>query len=99
MNREERQKLKITTKEKLPCSRRVTRTKPTRKTNIEKSQSGKVPGSEPKEICPNCKIYMYKQSSRAEVDNKPGWVSTSWLCRRCGYMKLDEEGFEAVKID
>jgi hypothetical protein len=87
----------ITTKEKKPTKGRVTRTKNPLKINPDNCQSGK-PGSEPKEICPHCGEYMYKQSSRCYVDNKPSWVPTSWLCRRCGKMLLDMEGFKAVKI-
>jgi hypothetical protein len=87
----------ITTKEKTPTSKRVTMTRKPLKINPDKCQSGK-PGSEPKKICPHCGEYMYKQSSRCYVDHKPSWVPTSWLCRRCGKMLLDMEGFKAVKI-
>jgi len=64
----------------------------------EKSQSGRW-GSEQKKVCPECGLYMYKQSSRKMIDGKNGWIPTSWLCRKCGHMEIYEEGFEAVRLD
>jgi RNase P subunit RPR2 len=54
---------------------------------------------EPKKVCSNCNIYMYKQSSRKMINGKNGWIPTSWLCRKCGHMEIYENGFEAIRDD
>lgn len=60
------------------------------------SQSGKY-GADPTPICPNCKVFMNRQSIRTYFDTKASWWPTSWICLKCGYMKLDKERFEVVR--
>jgi len=80
-----------------PYTQRFKQTKTPRKPAEKYSRSGKN-GCEPKQKCPVCGLYMYKQSSRVYGD-KAGWIPTSWLCRKCGHMELYPKGFEAVKIE
>jgi rubredoxin len=51
------------------------------------------------ENCPKCNIPMFNQSSRKKIGDKYNWLSTSLICRKCGYMKLKKKGFESVKIN
>lgn len=61
-----------------------------------KSQSGRWE-QEAKEVCPRCHEFMRKQSIRTYWNKKPGWWPTSWICLKCGYMKLDEKRFKVVE--
>lgn len=60
------------------------------------SQSGRW-GAEPTPVCPG-HGYMTRQFIKGKKeDGKSTTFPTSWICKVCGAMKLDEERFEVVR--